>query len=107
MTYTIRIADIHKDKQALLSLWKNNLESSFEERYEWIYQKNPTGPPRCFLLCNEGNDAIVGAITLFPRNFSIQGRLVSAFVCGDLVVERGHRTLGPAIKLIKEGPNGK
>ena len=55
MTYTVRPADIVKDKQALLLLWKRNFENVNEKRYEWIYENNPSGPPKCLLLCHESN----------------------------------------------------
>jgi hypothetical protein len=72
-------------------------------RFGWIYENNPSGPPLVFLLRHDESNAIVGAISLFPRSAYLKGKPVPAWICGDLVVDQKHRALGPAMKLLNAG----
>lgn len=101
MTYSIIQADLKEHKELLISLWKHNFPGVFDKRFEWIYENNPGGPPTALLLNHDKSNAVVGAITLFPRTFYIDGRKLPAHILGDLAVDRGHRTLGPALTMLK------
>jgi GNAT superfamily N-acetyltransferase len=101
MMYTIVEADNRDYRDTLISLWKRNFESVGEGRYQWLYEGNPLGMPSCFFLKDERESAIVGAISLFPRILNIGGQKIKGFICGDLVVDKKHRSLGPAVKLLK------
>ncbi len=101
MSYSIIQADLQKDKQSIISLWKKNFQQILEGRYSWIYENNPSGLPVCFLLKYDGDNSIVGTISLFPRAMFLQGQRIQAYICGDLVVDKKHRSLGPALSLFK------
>jgi len=101
MAYSIVDADMDRDQDLIVGLWQRNFEGSPEGRYEWIYLNNPYGKPITFLLKDESSGAIVGSYSLFPRKLAINGKSVQAYICGDLVVDTQHRSLGPAMTLIK------
>lgn len=101
MSYSTLPADLTKHKELLISLWQNNLKDVSPERFSWIYENNPNGQPKVFLLLHEESQAVVGAISLFPRPFVYQGKTVKSYICGDMVVESQHRSLGPALILLK------
>lgn len=101
MPYSIERANLDEHRSCLLDLWKRNLKIVCSGRYEWIYEKNPKGRPVVFLLKHEESSSFVGALALFPRCFFLQGKKINCYVCGDLIVDARHRTLGPAISLFK------
>lgn len=98
MAYTVERADLVADRQELLALWKRNHVGG-EERFRWIYERNPAGQPTCFLARDGRTSKLVGCTTLFPRPVYIQGRLVRGGIAGDFAVDKEHRLLGPALML--------
>ena len=101
MSYSIIQADIENQQRQIESLWERNFEKIPEGRYQWIYKNNPAGAATSFLLHHDRTNAVVGAISLFPRVFYLDGKAIPAAICGDFVVDREHRLLGPALKLLK------
>ncbi|MCP3178148.1 GNAT family N-acetyltransferase [Desulfuromonas sp. KJ2020] len=101
MPYSIVNADLKEDQDLIVSLWKRNFEGSPNGRFEWIYKNNPYGQPITFLLREENDGSIIGSYSLFPRTIWINGEYYTGYICGDLVVDTQHRTLGPAMTLIK------
>ena len=101
MTYKVVPADQEGRRETYLELWHRNLESVIQGRYEWLYEENPMGSPSCFYLQKEPDNSVVGAISLFPRTLYLDGRKITGFICGDLSVDKKHRALGPAVKLLK------
>lgn len=101
MSYSIVEGHIAQHKTVLNSMWKRNQSDFTPERYSWLYEKNPSGAPVIYLLQYEKDFSFVGAITLFPRKIFYNGKKVNAYICGDLVVDKQHRSLGPALSLIK------
>lgn len=101
MSYSIEEADLDKHKSCLLDLWKRNFKSVFSGRYEWIYEKNPEGAPVVFVLKHVESISYVGSLAMFPRIFFFHGKKIKCYVCGDMIVDVQHRTLGPAISLMK------
>lgn len=101
MSYSIVEGNITQHKTVLNSMWQRNQSDFTPSRYPWLYEKNSSGAPIIFLLQYEKDASFVGAITLFPRIFFYNGGKVKAYICGDLVVDKQHRSLGPALSLIK------
>ena len=101
MSYSVQQVDIFDYKEVLTSLWERNFQSEFVSRFSWIYEKNSNGIPVVYCLKYEESDSFVGAIALFPRIICINGEKIDAYICGDLVVDSQHRSLGPAIILFK------
>jgi len=101
MSYSITSADLNRDKQDILALWKRNFPNIPEARYDWIYKNNPAGPAFCWLLKETRQKKIVGATALFPRRFFCGGKWITAGIAGDFMIDKKHRTLGPALLLQK------
>ena len=97
--YTIIPANALESKQDIMGLWKRNFQSVIEERYPWIYEENPFGPATCLFAKDTRQDSIIGVQALFPRRVVINGKYHLAGLGGDLVVDKEHRLLAPALLL--------
>lgn len=101
MPYTVFKADLKHNKEDIISLWKRNFPYISEERYPWIYENNPAGPASCWLLKETRQNKIVGMTAMFPRRIFCEGKPIHAAIAGDFVIDKEHRTLGPALLLQK------
>ena len=101
MAYTVQRVDFVEYKDLLLSLWQRNFQGVNPGRFSWIYEKNPNGPPVVYLLKHEESQSFVGTMALFPRPMLYKGQLIRAYICGDMAVDSQHRSLGPALSLLK------
>lgn len=101
MTYSIVLGDVVAHKNIVISLLERNFDLPNSDRFSWIYENHPAGPPLFSLLRHEESNKFVGIGALFPRNIIIDGRLVTAFIAGDFVVDKDHRSLVTARMLIK------
>lgn len=96
-----------KYKKALLTLWKENLSLSnhafsLEDRYDWLYHKNPLGPPSTFIAINTESDQAIGTASAFPREISFLGTHKKILILCDFAVSKKYRVFGPAVPLQKE-----
>jgi GNAT superfamily N-acetyltransferase len=101
VSYCVVPGDIIEHKSTLLSLWDRNFQGVVDGRYAWIYENNVNGVPTVFLLKHNSSGSFVGALSLFPRDFFRKGIKIKGYICGDMVVDKEHRTLGPAVSLMK------
>lgn len=92
----------------LLRLWRENLpvEGSGEERFHWLYGDVLEPPEKVFVLAAQGDVAagptlVVGAAGVVARSFFAGGRAYRAGLLVDLAVDRAHRTVGPALALVR------
>ena len=99
----------------LCRLWRENLalRTTPEAHFQWLYREAPDPPSRVFLLAAEAEpagpsgtsspacDDVVGTSGFSIRRFQLGGTDVRAAVCGDLVVSRAHRSLLPALRLVR------
>ena len=94
-------------KAELCELWRDNLTLPCppEAHFDWLYRDSPDPAPAVFVLCAAaGADSaeIVGSNGFSIRRFQLGAGLEDrAAVSGDLVVGRAHRTLLPALRLIR------
>lgn len=101
----MRPADARAD---LLRLWTENLqlEGSSEAKYAWLYQDAPLPPDDVFLLkaTLEGATSTVGTAGVGMRRFQIGESApdVTAGLLADLAVDKAHRSVGPALSLVRE-----
>jgi hypothetical protein len=101
MRYIITKADLIKDKDNIIALWKRVFPSVPKERYHWIYESNPSGPATCWLAMSSEQNSVIGATTLFPRRILINGETFLAGIAGDFAVDKNYRGFGPALLLQK------
>lgn len=102
--FRIERGDPARDRAALLALLERNLSSpeTREAKYVRYYESNPSGPPSFWVARENGSDRVIGAVTLFPVPFRVEGMLVQAGIQGDFAVDREHRgAFGPAIPLVR------
>ena len=94
-------------KAELCELWRDNLTlpCAPEAHFDWLYRQAPEPAPTVFLLCTAGDGAsaeIVGSNGFSIRRFQLGAGVEDrAAVSGDLVVGRAHRSLLPALRLIR------
>ena len=101
MSYQVVQADIERDKGTILRFWRENSPKSLDSKYRWIYENNPAGKPMVWMIRHVESGECVGITALFPRRMSTRNGTVLAGVAGDLFVNEKHRTLGPAVKLLR------
>ena len=89
-------------------LWRSVFGENFkaEAKYDWFYRSNVTSSGRIYLLFNGAQSSLVGVQGIAPRSWRIasQGTTVKQSQVGlllDIAVDAQHRTLGPALKMIK------
>jgi hypothetical protein len=102
--FRIERGDPARDKGAMLALLERNLASpeTREAKYGRYYERNPSGPPAFWVARESGSDRVIGAVTLFPVPFRVEGMLVHAGIQGDFAVDPEYRgAFGPAIPLVR------
>jgi hypothetical protein len=91
----------------LQRLWDANLvvAGGAEQKYRWLYVDAPDQPDSVFLLEASAAGAeprAVGTAGICVRRFSVGGRDASAALLADLAVDKEHRSLMPALSLVRE-----
>jgi hypothetical protein len=100
MSLSIRQADIQKDRRVLIEfLYKNLTEQSDDCRLNWLYESNPYGKARVWIMFDEKKDAIIGCATAFPRLMNVSGKDLICWNLGDFAINENFRILGPALLL--------
>jgi hypothetical protein len=99
--YVVEPADLARDRDAVLGVWRGNLgrDERMGAKYDWFYRDSPLGPPLTLLLRHVASGSVVGVATAGPRRMQVDGRVIEAGVLVDLAVLPEHRTLGPALQL--------
>jgi hypothetical protein len=96
MSYTVAPASLPRDRRDLLALWARNYSDVPESRYDWLHGQHAT--TRSWLLRTSDGD-LVGAAALADRNVHLRQGVVPMAQAIDLVIDRNHRTFGPAVHL--------
>jgi hypothetical protein len=90
----------------LLRVWRDNLEvvGPVEAKYRWLYADAPDRPAVVLVLsAHAAGDApvVVGSAGVGIRRFHAGGGDVRAALLADLAVDRAHRQLLPALRLVR------
>jgi len=101
MSYSLIKADINLNKNEIFRIWDRNYPGALEKKFKWIYKNNPAGKAHVWLLKHEVSGEFIGITALFPKKFAANGTTLLAGITGDLVVDKEHRSLGPAMMLQK------
>lgn len=99
MSYSIITADLSKNKKDIYNIWEKNYPGVFETKFQWIYEKNPAGSALVWLVRHDDSGEFVGTTALFPRRFVVDGKSLTGGITGDLLVNKDHRSAGPALML--------
>ncbi len=97
--YTVVPADLQKDRQVIIDLWRKNLAdiNNLEEKYDWHFLNNPFGPGQIWILKADGIP--IGTTSLGMRPLKLGQTVTTAGVACDLAVNKEHRFLQPALML--------
>lgn len=100
MRVAIRAADLERDRCGIVELVRRHLSpAAGDERFEWLYLKNPHGVARAWLAIDEACGVVVGVGAAFPRRLYLGDTIAEGWVLGDFCLEERYRTLGPALQL--------
>jgi hypothetical protein len=99
--YTTHVADVARDREAVLAIWRGNLGrlERLESKYDWFYRGCPWGAPLVVLLRHEPSGRWVGVASAGERRMHVGDRGIRAGVLVDMAVDQEHRSLGPALIL--------
>jgi hypothetical protein len=99
MTYRVARADLHRDREEILAIWKRDLPLlPLQGRHlDWGYVNNPFSEGRVWKLTGDGHTVGVGSLVI--RRFTVAGSVVLAGRFGGFAVAQPHRSLGPALML--------
>jgi hypothetical protein len=97
--YAVVPADLVKDRQVILALWRQNLadQSHLDEKYDWHFLNNPFGTGQIWILESKGEP--IGTTSLGMRPLKLNKSFATAGVACDLAVNKDHRFLQPALML--------
>ena len=103
--YVVRPGDAQRDRDAVVALWTRNLRShdgqTHLRKFEWYYQRNPSGPGRFWVLEPEAGGPVVGVAGLGLRRLRTGDRTLMAGLASDFAVDKEHRSLRPAMLLAR------
>lgn len=105
MSYELRKLDLESDRSFLVNILEDNLKFSngADNVIDWNNEKSKY-PAQCLVLEHESEEGIkekVGNICTFYRDFNFLGKKIKVGIFGNLVIDKKHRSLQPALKLTK------
>lgn len=103
--YSLKEADLAADQGQVVDTWALGLEGLVDDvarsKYRQSYLENPAGVGECLLLLEAATGLPVGAQGLIPRVFHKGSQRLDAGMLADFVVAPEHRSLGPALTLMR------
>lgn len=104
-SYVVNIEDHKQLGEPVVELWaqQGNPREEYEKRFQWFYIKNPLPKVALYTLRKSDQlDVLLGTKTVTPRGWSYKEQEANIAVFGDFFVDGKHRSLGPALKLLKD-----
>lgn len=102
LQYEVHLASPGAAQESLLRVWKNlQVKGDPADKFRWTYEQAPHLPDTAFLL--KAKEEVVGSAGYGVRAFRVLGEDRRAAVMADLAVDIEHRTLAPALSLVKAG----
>jgi hypothetical protein len=104
-SYVVSVSDYQADTgiESLLMLGLSHKDiQSANNRTNWIYRQNPSGRAIVCTVQHTASQEKIGLIAVCRRQIWTPNGLVNAGIFCDLVTDKAHRTLGPAILLMQE-----
>jgi hypothetical protein len=104
-TYSVERVAPEGVRDELCRLWGDNLhvEGGVDRKFDWLYVDAPQRPDSVFLLAAEQDGARrwVGTAGVGLRALRVLGRDLRAGLLADLAVDRDHRSVMPALALVR------
>ena len=103
--YQTVTADISSMRATCSQLWTEEGQelAESEQRFDWYYVDNPTKDIQMYALADAESQETIGTITVTARDWFVKNKSASIAIFGDLFVDPKHRSLGPALKLVRDG----
>ncbi len=101
--YRVRTGSFDKDASAVLDLWKHGFDVQADaglRKIKWMYQQNPAGQGVLHLV-EDARGSTMGVFCLGQRSFACKRQALRGATMADFVIAREHRSLGPALLLLK------
>ena len=103
--YRVRPADLDTEASLIQALWSQNFvalnEKTGAAKFDAQYRHNPAGKGECLFLEEQASATVIGVQGLIRRRFVHGADLLVAGVMADYAVNAPHRSLGPALQLMK------
>jgi hypothetical protein len=100
--YEVQHSAPNASRDNLLRVWKNlEVKGELADKFRWTYEQAPYLPDTVFLL--KVHDRVVGSVGYGVRTFCVGGESKRVAVMADLAVDSEHRSLAPALALVKAG----
>jgi len=104
--YLVAAADLAGDREVVCGIINRNPSAAAvavaAARLAWLFDRNPAGPGRTWLLKAREGLTPVGTGSVVLRRMSIRGSIGLAGRASLLAVDPAHRTLGPALLLERQ-----
>ncbi|HUF91898.1 MAG TPA: GNAT family N-acetyltransferase [Candidatus Limnocylindria bacterium] len=99
----VRRADPLRDRQDIVAVLRRNMLGivNVEARHEWLYLRNPWGRAWVWLAEDTETGTVVGTSAAHPKRVRVDGRTLEVLDLSDFAVDATHRTLGPALALLR------
>ncbi|MEE8106617.1 MAG: GNAT family N-acetyltransferase [Planctomycetota bacterium] len=98
----VREADPVADREAILKVLSSGLpEAASARRLDWLYLSNPDGRALVWLAEDAETGEPIGTSAGYPRSMVVDGQRVAALNLSDFAIDAKHRSLGPALKLLR------
>lgn len=105
MSYSVSRLPPEDARVELSRLWDGNLtiEGGVDRKFAWLYREAPERAENVFLLAAErdGARSWVGTAGVGVRRVWANGRELRAGLLADLAVDKDHRTVMPALALVR------
>jgi hypothetical protein len=105
VTYRVEPVVPEAARRELTRLWSANLIAAgdVERKFEWLYREAPDRPASAFLLAAQDGveESWVGTAGVGVRRVRAGGRELRAGLLADLAVDKDHRTVAPALALVR------
>lgn len=94
----IRPASLSKDRQELIAVLERNFPGP-ATGFGWRHEENPAGPGWSWVVYDRQSGSVRAMASVFPRRAYVDGKPVVCGQVGEFAVDRGYRSLGPALML--------
>jgi hypothetical protein len=108
-SFAVREVDLAAEMPRLIDVFNRGFNmSSSQDRFEWLYTRNPDGRATAWFVLDERSGDIAGCTAVFPRRIQVRGQSgsVIAWNCGDFCILPRYRVGGAAIKLRRAARDG-
>lgn len=100
MAVVVRAMNLSAEHEDLLAVLGRNLRDlPHARRFKWLYYDNPAGSAWSWLAYEKETGSTVGVASVFPRSMWLGNEVKRCGQIGDFAIDRGYRSLGPALML--------